>query len=184
MYSWGSDRFASSKVYWLLVGHSVIHPMWLWKSNCQPKHKVFFWLLIKDKLSTRNILRRRNLQLDSYCCVFCNSLTEERLEHLFLECPFTAICWDLIRVVIPLQSTILDIFSQIKVQLASPFAMDAIVLLTWAIWNVRNELIFNGVQISVSSCQRIFLKEISLLQHRVKPAFLPQFTAWIQSLGG
>jgi hypothetical protein len=62
--------------------------------------------------------------------------------------------------------------------------MDAIVLLTWAIWNVRNELIFNGVQISVSSCQRIFLKEISLLQHRVKPAFLPQFTAWIQSLGG
>jgi hypothetical protein len=44
IYSWGSDLFASAKVYRILFGHSVLHPVyrWLWKSNCQPKHKVFF----------------------------------------------------------------------------------------------------------------------------------------------
>lgn len=44
IYSWGSSIFASAKVYKILVGHSDIHPTykWLWKSNYQPKHKVFF----------------------------------------------------------------------------------------------------------------------------------------------
>jgi hypothetical protein len=186
-FCWGSDYFAPSKVYRLLIGHSILHPVykWLWKSCCQPKHKVFFWLLLKDRLSTRNILRRRNLHLDSYTCVLCNSLAEETLEHLFLDCPFSAMCWNIINVVIPLQSSFPDIFSQIKDQLASPFAMNAIILISWAIWNLRNELIFSGVQISLANGKRIFFREeLSLLQHRIKPALLPQFLAWIQSLEG
>ena len=50
LYSWGSNIFASAKVYKILVGHTEIHPTfkWLWKSRCQPKHKVFFWLLLND----------------------------------------------------------------------------------------------------------------------------------------
>jgi hypothetical protein len=28
IYSWGSDCFVSSKVYRLLVGHSVLHPVY------------------------------------------------------------------------------------------------------------------------------------------------------------
>jgi hypothetical protein len=31
----------------------------LWKTSVQKRHKVFFWLLLKDRLSTRNILWRR-----------------------------------------------------------------------------------------------------------------------------
>jgi hypothetical protein len=31
----------------------------------QKWHKVFFWLLLKDRLSTRNILRRRNQVIPS-----------------------------------------------------------------------------------------------------------------------
>lgn len=71
-YNWGAD-FSSSQAYKTLIGHSQIHDVyqWLWKCLCQPKHKVFFWLLIKDKLSTRNILRRKNMYLDSYSCVLC-----------------------------------------------------------------------------------------------------------------
>ena len=182
-FCWGSDYFVPSKVYRLLIGHSTLDPVykWLWKSCCQPKHKVFFWLLLKDRLSTRNILRRRNLHLDSYTCVLCTSLAEETLEHLFLDCPFSAMCWNIINVVIPLQSTFPDIFSQIRDQLASPFAMNAIILISWAIWNVRNELIFSGVQISLANSKRIFFRELSLLQHRIKPALLPQFLAWILS---
>ena len=105
-YSWGSNNFASTKVYKLLMGHSEIHPAFklLWKSQCQPKHKVFFWLLISDRLSTRNILRRRHMLLDSYSCVLCNSLVEESVDHLFADCSFARMCWDFIHIDIPLDS--------------------------------------------------------------------------------
>ena len=69
---------------------------WLWKSSCQNKHKVFFWLLLKDRLSTRNLLRRKTMVLDSYECELCNSRQEETLEHLFLRCPYAIACWNLI----------------------------------------------------------------------------------------
>jgi hypothetical protein len=29
---------------------------WLWKTCCQNKRKIFFWLLLKDRLSTRQLL--------------------------------------------------------------------------------------------------------------------------------
>jgi hypothetical protein len=45
------------------VGHRNVSQVykWLCKCFCQHKHKVFFWLLLKDMLSTRNVLRRKNL---------------------------------------------------------------------------------------------------------------------------
>lgn len=97
-YIWGTSFFSSQKAYKNLVGHAQVHPCfkWLWKSCCQNKHKVFFWLLLKDRLSTRNILRRRSMTLDSYACVLCNANVEETMEHLFLSCPFVIACWNLL----------------------------------------------------------------------------------------
>jgi len=76
--------------YKKLIGHQQIHPAykWLWKSFCQPKQKVFCWLLFKDRLSTRNLLRRKHMQLESYECEVCSLRVEETVEHLFWKCPF------------------------------------------------------------------------------------------------
>jgi hypothetical protein len=116
IYNWGSSIFASAKVYKILVGHSGIHPTykWLWKSNCQPKHKVFFWLLINDKLSTRNILKRKNMHLDSYNCVLCSLLTEETMSHVFVDRSFARMCWDIIGIDIPLNDSFPELTSQQK----------------------------------------------------------------------
>jgi hypothetical protein len=102
-FSWGAN-FSSSQAYRQLVGHQQVHIVyrWLWQCLCQPKHKVFFWLLIKDRLSTRNILKRKNMFLDSYNCVLCLQNTEETYQHLFLHCPFAQQCWNLIHIDIPL----------------------------------------------------------------------------------
>ena len=64
-YIWG-ENFSSSRAYRALMGHHQVHNAfrWLWECLCQPKHKVFFWLLIQDRLSTRNILKRKNMHLD------------------------------------------------------------------------------------------------------------------------
>jgi hypothetical protein len=60
-YSWGSPFFSSTKAYKKLIGTRQLDVCfhWLWKCSAQKKHKVFFWLLLKDRLSTRNILRRK-----------------------------------------------------------------------------------------------------------------------------
>lgn len=86
-YIWGPS-FLPSKAYKHLMGHCDVLPAfrWLWKSCCQNKHKVFFWLLLKDRLNTRELLRRKNMDLPSSACVFCQPDLEESVLLLFLYC--------------------------------------------------------------------------------------------------
>jgi hypothetical protein len=85
-YIWGSTVFASSKAYSHLLGSIPVPPIynWLWNSKSLPKRKVFFWLAIKDMLNTRELLKRKNMELQSYNCVLCHLNIEESLHHLFL----------------------------------------------------------------------------------------------------
>jgi hypothetical protein len=48
-YIWGSDKFSSQKAYKFFMGQTKVHPIYrlLWKSKCQPRHKVFYWLWLK-----------------------------------------------------------------------------------------------------------------------------------------
>jgi hypothetical protein len=47
-YIWEGTQFSVSKAYNHLIGTHAMHPAfkWLWKSSCQQKHKVFYWLLL------------------------------------------------------------------------------------------------------------------------------------------
>jgi hypothetical protein len=93
-YIWGSGNFSAKKCYNHLIGHQSVHPSfkWLWKSHCQAKHKVFYWLLLQNRLNTRGLLRRKNMVLDSYTCDLCILQKEEKLRHLFYICPFAKQC--------------------------------------------------------------------------------------------
>jgi hypothetical protein len=57
-YIWGSGIFTSKQAYNNMMGHAQAPPpfQWLWKSRCEGKHRVFFWLLLNDGLNTRNLL--------------------------------------------------------------------------------------------------------------------------------
>ena len=93
-YIWGGPFFYSEKAYKQLIGHAQVHHnfLWIWKSSYQNKHKVFFWLLLKDHLSTRNSLRRKTMIFPSYDCVLCADTCEETMEHLVLHCSFANNC--------------------------------------------------------------------------------------------
>lgn len=54
-YIWGSSTFTSSKAYYKLLGNISVPRVfkWLWNSDCLPKRKFFFWLVLQDRLSTR-----------------------------------------------------------------------------------------------------------------------------------
>jgi hypothetical protein len=43
---------------------------------------------MKDRLSTRGLLRRRNMELEDYNCVLCNEQAKESVEHLFIKATY------------------------------------------------------------------------------------------------
>jgi hypothetical protein len=102
-YIWGSDNYFSQKAYRHFMGQTQVHPIYrhLWKSKCQSKHRVFYWLWLKNRLNTRDMLRRKNMELESYSCENCLWQREETLYHLFLRCNFAKACWNSIDITPP-----------------------------------------------------------------------------------
>jgi hypothetical protein len=59
-YPWGP--IYSSRQYYKFYFKDLqphISTTWLWKSKCTPRVKFFGWLVLVDRLNTRNMLRRR-----------------------------------------------------------------------------------------------------------------------------
>jgi hypothetical protein len=130
-YIWGNSSFSASKAYKKLIGHRQVHPafQWIWRSKCQMKHKVFFWLLLMDRIPTRDILRRKNMNLDSYTCDLCILQRPETSAHLFLRCNFAKACWASIGVTVSTSTSVMRIFNRIRRRLQVPFFMEIIILM-------------------------------------------------------
>jgi hypothetical protein len=79
----------ATKVYQSLMdlGGTIPPFAWVWKGCCQ-KHKVFFWLLIHNRLNTRAMLQRKDFFMDNYSCILCGQDKLETWNHLFFQCPF------------------------------------------------------------------------------------------------
>lgn len=171
----GDHRYsAQKKAYKHLSGYRQVHPSfrWLWASSYQNKHKVF-WLLLHDRLSTREILRRKSMNLPSYNCVLCNQGCEESLEHLFLRCRFAKDWWASIGLSTPQQLNPEQTIEHFKSSLGVPFFVEIIVIMSWSIWKSRNSLIFEGMQASITSCRLLFCKEFALVILRAKDSYSP-----------
>ena len=183
IYIWNSNDYSSQKAYKQLSGSCYTHPIfsWTWKSFCQPKHKVFFWLLLKDRLSTRGLLRRRNMQLQDYNCVLCNEVLEETREHLFLQCPYAQECWMRLGFRSERHNNLIRALCTCKAIMSLPFAFDIIILWSWSIWMARNDLIFRNIQPSIQRCIYRFKEDFSLVIRRSKRTIAPQMKTWIES---
>jgi hypothetical protein len=181
-YIWGTAEFSSKRAYKKLSGSSQAHPTfrWLWKSSCQHTHKVFFWLLIQDRLSTRNILKRKHMSLQSYNCVLCDESVEETVQHLFLHCSFAKQCWNLLGLSVPSAMQPFQILDLFRRQLNVQFFMEIIILLCWGIWMSRNNCIFRNIEASVEGCKAIFRDIFGLVILRAKKKYLPDISLWLE----
>lgn len=70
---WESKFILVERTYKILLGDCSTQPIikWLSRSSAQLKHKIFFWLLLNNRLNTRELLQRRTISLDSYDCKMC-----------------------------------------------------------------------------------------------------------------
>lgn len=127
-----------------MIGHRQVDSSikWLWACKCQMKHKVFFWLLLKDRINTRGVLRRRNYELDDYNCEMCILQRDETIYHLFLKCNFSKACWQSIGLFAPNIHQSHIAVKRLKRQLKVPFFMEITILMSWSIWKTRNAWIF------------------------------------------
>lgn len=67
---------------------------------------------------------------------------QEETLHLFWGCPFAAFCWNFVCPNKNVALSVLQTIEDMKQSLALPFAMDIIILASWAIWITRNNRIF------------------------------------------
>ena len=118
---------------------------------------LLFWLLMQDKLSTIEILRRRITVLEDYGCAVCRTGLEETVEHLFLKCPIAIQCWASLNLNSPINLEHLQILEVFRTRLQVPFFMEVIILMCYqSIWGSLNALIFDSEAQNHSRCTREF----------------------------
>jgi hypothetical protein len=119
--------------------------LWVWKSNCTPTIKFFAWLLLNDRLNTRNILRRRKKFLEEgYNCALCHEEIEETSVHLFFECSAAACRWFALGISWSDSGNTHQRIYLAKHAFPHPFFMDVFMIAAWCIWTERNRLIFSN----------------------------------------
>jgi hypothetical protein len=169
-YPWGAS-YSSSQYYKYCFSQLKPHDafLWIWKSKCTPRVKFFTWLVLSDRLNTRNMLRRRNLILRSgYQCLMCTHPPEETLEHMLFFCPFSMSCWSTINMLWTIQGDRLEIIKQGKITWNKKLFMEIFMLGAWNIWKERNSMFFNNVSPTVSSWKARLKADLLLLLHRTK----------------
>lgn len=122
------------------------------------------------------------MQLDSYNCVMCSLNVEETSAHLFLECPFAKECWNSIGITFQDNILATEAVLQIRAQSSNSFFMIAAIVMSWAIWTVRNDFILKNIQPEVEKAKEVFRKEINLLTLRAKARDPVLFDRWIHNL--
>ena len=136
-------------MYKAVSGPSQTHSIFqmIWKSACRLRHKIFFWLLLHDRLSTRNMIKRRNMYLEDYNCALCAEPTEETRTHLFWDCQFAGCCWDKMFPNRHRGTSTYDEVMFILDEIPKDFAMKVVIMGCWSIWMTRNDKIFRYVPI-------------------------------------
>jgi hypothetical protein len=184
VYSWG-DSYTSARSYKHMHEDLVVMPAfkWLWKSCCMLRVKFFAWLLLVDRLNTRDLLVRRhwNVTPDKHC-VLCPTRTYEDRFHLFFECNFSQRVWNYLQIDWSQAQDIQSSLSAARQQFNQPFFMEVVILACWNIWKQRNGKFFRGDRPMFLGWKRNFMHDISMLGHRIKKKHYSSLMACIGKL--
>jgi hypothetical protein len=106
----------------------------IWKSKCLPKLRVFSWLLVMDRLNKKELMQRKNWQIDGGpFYVLCSSQIEESCDHLFFQCLFVISCWDIINIQWDNSVPVSVHFIQARHDFEGPRFME---IVEYAAWNI------------------------------------------------
>ncbi|CAJ2644735.1 unnamed protein product [Trifolium pratense] len=132
----------------------------LWKNNVPSKVSLFGWRLLLEKLPTREALFCKGIITNNHerSCVFCFKEVED-IQHIFFTCCITSQIWQKIFVwlgtnVISFEDVTchFTLFGELAKGNHSKRIRHIIWLATtWSIWRTRNNIIFRGDCVNISS---------------------------------
>jgi hypothetical protein len=152
----------------------------LWKSKILHKQKVFVWLLLVDRLNTRDMVERRHWQLRSGVnCAVCTSHERETREHLFFNCPFASKVWQKLGIVWTTDHSITVMFDRAKQSFQGPIFFEVATCALWGIWKIRNSKKFEGKEPRFQTWEAVFKHDLGLVVHRVKAGHRAALSTWL-----
>jgi hypothetical protein len=147
------------------------------------KHKVFAWLMLVDRINTRNMLRRRNMDIGSvFSCMLCDTGLEETRNHLFFCCPFSSSCWSEIGITWHTDMHLGHMIAEGKKCWARPLFTEILILGSWNIWKTRNRVFFDQANPEVGVWKRQLSQDLEILQCRVKEQLQTEIQNYITLL--
>lgn len=183
-YVWNS-HYQSKKVYDLFFCHLQASPAitMIWKNKCTMKLKMFLWLLLMEKLNTREMLQRRQVNLQSGPnCVMCTRAIVEDSSHLFFTCPFAHQCWQFLGIDWNFNLEFMNMVSTARRDFGHSFFVEVIGIVSCNIWLRRNDLIFNNSPVSFRLWKDGFKGDFAPHVHRAGISERPLWQSWISSL--
>jgi hypothetical protein len=156
----GNKGFTVNSLYKKnLIDQVKVPYRFLWKSKLPQKIKVFIWLVITNKILTKDNLKKRNWKGSSECC-FCGGL--ESIDHLFFKCSIARFVWRVVQIALNLDSIpknigeICDRWMNKSKDRISNLMIFCCGAMFWAIWRTRNDWFF-GEKILLDPTNIIFL---------------------------
>jgi len=156
---------------------------WIWKSSCTMKIKVFAWMLIMDRLNTKDMVDRRHWHLeDGVNCVLCPLQTRETRDHLFFNCNFSVRVWNYLQIDWSSGDSMAHLVLNASRSFRKPFFTEVVFIACWNIWIIRNAKVFRHERARFNKWRSAFIHDISLMQYRVKAAYKDDLLRWISFL--
>ena len=162
-------------------GPSLVHPIFkqIWNTTCRLRHKIFIWLLLHDMINSRNLLNRKSMHLNDYNCALCSDNTEEKLLHLFCNCPFALQCWESIILSKLRGISVFDDFQLAMAQLPPDIALDIVSMGCWGIWSIRNDKIFRAAAPHIQGWKFYLQEGLWAAQIKEKHSKAAKISSWV-----
>ena len=182
-YTWGKSIYRPADYYKFFFRDANAHPAFslLWHSRCIMRIKVFGWLLMVDRLNTRDMLKRRHFDIgDDHSCLLCGNHDEETVDHMIFTCTFSQACWRKLGISWPPFTCRLQLLQQAKHSWGRPLFFETFLVAAWSLWKERNNKHFRRIMPTVGGWLNRFKEDFGLLQHRTRgshPAFISSFVS-------
>jgi len=142
----------------------------IWKLKIPLKIKIFLWYLQRGVVLTKDNHAKKNWSGSQKYCG-CNS--NETINHLFLHCPYARMVWRIIFFATGLSPprSVCHMFGSWLSNQSKKIRnliWVGVAAVCWAIWNCRNDIIFNKIKIN------------SILQVIFRGAYWMRFWAQLQ----
>ena len=154
----------------LLYGGAKPFQSFVWIKLSPPKVQLFLWLLVQDKVTTRDFLFQHDyITLHESRCAFCNKSLESS-SHLFIHCHFTWNIWMKLLSnrgfcsVFPksVDDMCYQWSSMVKGQWQNLSWQLLFSCVVWNLWLHRNDVIFNDAPPNLQICFSMVRQSIAL----------------------